>query len=235
MGEGVLVEWVDENRLEAMGSVGPARHAHEGGGQARLVRRRGWRRGGRQAAWQVEVEAEGGRRAGAVGRAAGRHSRGAALRPGGRARLRAHRGVPACGAGARRGRDVPARRGVADLRGRERSAGRSGRGRGTDRGQRSRSRLFGGACARAQDQALRCRPRSRRRCVRTSVRAATWLVRLAHWGAGAILADEMGLGKTVQTLAVLAHRAPLGPALVVAPTSVVLELGRRGGALRARR
>ncbi|HSZ81467.1 MAG TPA: DEAD/DEAH box helicase [Polyangia bacterium] len=48
-----------------------------------------------------------------------------------------------------------------------------------------------------------------------------WLARLAHWGAGAILADEMGLGKTVQTLAVLVHRAPLGPALVVAPTSVV--------------
>ena len=49
----------------------------------------------------------------------------------------------------------------------------------------------------------------------------TWMVRLAHWGAGAILADEMGLGKTVQTLAVLAHRAAEGPALVVAPTSVV--------------
>jgi len=48
-----------------------------------------------------------------------------------------------------------------------------------------------------------------------------WLCRLAHWGAGAILADEMGLGKTVQTLAVLCHRASLGPALVVAPTSVV--------------
>lgn len=49
----------------------------------------------------------------------------------------------------------------------------------------------------------------------------SWLVRLAHWGAGAVLADEMGLGKTVQTLAVLTHRAPQGPALVVAPTSVV--------------
>ena len=48
-----------------------------------------------------------------------------------------------------------------------------------------------------------------------------WLARLAHWGAGAILADEMGLGKTVQTLALLAHRAAQGPALVVAPTSVV--------------
>ena len=48
-----------------------------------------------------------------------------------------------------------------------------------------------------------------------------WLARLAHWGAGACLADDMGLGKTVQTLAVLLERAPGGPALVVAPTSVV--------------
>jgi superfamily II DNA or RNA helicase len=48
-----------------------------------------------------------------------------------------------------------------------------------------------------------------------------WLARLAHWSAGAILADEMGLGKTVQTLAVLVDRAALGPAIVVAPTSVV--------------
>ena len=48
-----------------------------------------------------------------------------------------------------------------------------------------------------------------------------WLARLAHWGAGACLADDMGLGKTVQTLAVLLDRAAGGPALVVAPTSVV--------------
>ncbi len=48
-----------------------------------------------------------------------------------------------------------------------------------------------------------------------------WLARLSQWGAGACLADDMGLGKTVQTLALLLHRAPEGPALVVAPTSVV--------------
>ena len=48
-----------------------------------------------------------------------------------------------------------------------------------------------------------------------------WLARLARWGAGACLADDMGLGKTVQTLAALLDRAPQGPALVVAPTSVV--------------
>ena len=47
-----------------------------------------------------------------------------------------------------------------------------------------------------------------------------WLARLAHWGAGACLADDMGLGKTVQALALLLRRAPEGPSLVVAPTSV---------------
>ena len=51
----------------------------------------------------------------------------------------------------------------------------------------------------------------------------TWMARLAHWGAGAILADEMGLGKTIQTLALLLHRSASGPALVVAPTSVVMN------------
>lgn len=47
-----------------------------------------------------------------------------------------------------------------------------------------------------------------------------WLSRLAQWGVGACLADDMGLGKTVQGLALLVERAPLGPALIVAPTSV---------------
>ena len=48
-----------------------------------------------------------------------------------------------------------------------------------------------------------------------------WLSRLSRWGAGACLADDMGLGKTVQALALLIARAREGPALVVAPTSVV--------------
>jgi hypothetical protein len=43
---------------------------------------------------------------------------------------------------------------------------------------------------------------------------------MAGWGMGVCLADDMGLGKTVQALAALAARASLGPALVVAPTSV---------------
>jgi len=50
-----------------------------------------------------------------------------------------------------------------------------------------------------------------------------WLATLAEWGAGAVLADDMGLGKTVQSLALLLHRRELGPALVVAPTSVAFN------------
>lgn len=52
------------------------------------------------------------------------------------------------------------------------------------------------------------------------VDGVSWMQRLAHAGLGACLADDMGLGKTVQTLALLLQRAALGPALVVAPTSV---------------
>ena len=52
-----------------------------------------------------------------------------------------------------------------------------------------------------------------------------WLARLLAAGLGACLADDMGLGKTVQTAALLAHRAELGPALVVCPTSVAFNWG----------
>lgn len=48
-----------------------------------------------------------------------------------------------------------------------------------------------------------------------------WMARLSEWGSGACLADDMGLGKTVQTIAMLCRRASEGPALVVAPASVV--------------
>ncbi|GMU42005.1 MAG: hypothetical protein AMXMBFR23_28710 [Chloroflexota bacterium] len=47
-----------------------------------------------------------------------------------------------------------------------------------------------------------------------------WALRLARWAPGACLADDMGLGKTVQALGVLLDRQRLGPALVIAPTSV---------------
>jgi superfamily II DNA or RNA helicase len=50
-----------------------------------------------------------------------------------------------------------------------------------------------------------------------------WLARLAHWGVGACLADDMGLGKTLQALALILLRAPEGPTLVVAPTSVCMN------------
>jgi superfamily II DNA or RNA helicase len=63
-----------------------------------------------------------------------------------------------------------------------------------------------------------------------------WMMSLAHWGAGACLADDMGLGKTIQALAVMLSRAPDGPALVVAPTSVssnwISEASRFAPALR---
>ncbi|CDG80754.1 DEAD/DEAH box helicase [Janthinobacterium agaricidamnosum] len=50
-----------------------------------------------------------------------------------------------------------------------------------------------------------------------------WLARLAHWGVGACLADDMGLGKTLQALALILSRAPDGPTLVIAPTSVCMN------------
>jgi superfamily II DNA or RNA helicase len=48
-----------------------------------------------------------------------------------------------------------------------------------------------------------------------------WAMRLAETGLGAVLADDMGLGKTLQALAVLLARAAGGPALVIAPTSLI--------------
>ncbi|MBD9356868.1 DEAD/DEAH box helicase [Methylomonas albis] len=56
-----------------------------------------------------------------------------------------------------------------------------------------------------------------------------WLARLAQWGVGACLADDMGLGKTVQGLALLVDRAPKGPSLIVAPTSVCMNWENEAG------
>ena len=53
-----------------------------------------------------------------------------------------------------------------------------------------------------------------------------WLQQLADWAPGAVLADDMGLGKTVQALALLAHRASEGPALIVVPTSILTTWDR---------
>ncbi len=52
-------------------------------------------------------------------------------------------------------------------------------------------------------------------------RGVAWLLASSRWAEGVCLADEMGLGKTIQTIAFLGMRAGLGPALIIAPTSVV--------------
>ncbi|MCB9738645.1 MAG: DEAD/DEAH box helicase [Deltaproteobacteria bacterium] len=49
-----------------------------------------------------------------------------------------------------------------------------------------------------------------------------FLVRAAAWTGGCLLADDMGLGKTLQAIAALLHRRGDGPALVVAPASVLM-------------
>jgi superfamily II DNA or RNA helicase len=63
-----------------------------------------------------------------------------------------------------------------------------------------------------------------------------WLLELARWAPGAVLADEMGLGKTVQAIALLLQRAAAGPALVIAPTTLLAnwqnELARFAPELR---
>ncbi|MCC7110470.1 MAG: hypothetical protein IT382_14355, partial [Deltaproteobacteria bacterium] len=64
-----------------------------------------------------------------------------------------------------------------------------------------------------------------------------FLRRLVALGAGGVLADDMGLGKTLQAIGLLLDRAKVGPALVVAPTSVCFnwarELERFAPGLRA--
>ncbi len=50
-----------------------------------------------------------------------------------------------------------------------------------------------------------------------------WLKTLASYGLGGILADDMGLGKTIQVLSFILSEKPnaQGPALVIAPTSLI--------------
>lgn len=48
-----------------------------------------------------------------------------------------------------------------------------------------------------------------------------WMLERAQQGIGACLADDMGLGKTIQSLALLLARASGGPALIVAPLTLL--------------
>ena len=52
-----------------------------------------------------------------------------------------------------------------------------------------------------------------------------WLLYLRKLGFGALLADDMGLGKSIQTITYLLYikenNLQTGPALIVAPTSVL--------------
>lgn len=61
-------------------------------------------------------------------------------------------------------------------------------------------------------------------------RGVEWLRFMTGHGFGALLADDMGLGKTVQTLAWMLSRERRGPALVVAPLTLLAnwrhEIGR---------
>jgi SNF2 family DNA or RNA helicase len=78
----------------------------------------------------------------------------------------------------------------------------------------------------ARSEAERDTPRARSVELDVALRdyqehGVAWLLQRSQWAPGVCLADEMGLGKTVQTIALLAERAARGPALVIAPTSVV--------------
>ncbi|MET7836792.1 DEAD/DEAH box helicase [Micromonospora sediminicola] len=53
------------------------------------------------------------------------------------------------------------------------------------------------------------------------VRGVTWLNTLVNQGIGGVLADEMGLGKSLQAICLLVSRPPVGPHLVVCPTSLL--------------
>ena len=78
-----------------------------------------------------------------------------------------------------------------------------------------------------------CRRPCRRNCATIRSRASSGCRAWRAGAPGACLADDMGLGKTVQAIAVMLDRAEEGPCLVVAPTSVVPELGGGDRPLRA--
>lgn len=53
-----------------------------------------------------------------------------------------------------------------------------------------------------------------------------WLNQLSELGMGGILADDMGLGKTLQVIAYIHGKKPNGPALIVAPSTLVYNWER---------
>ncbi len=70
------------------------------------------------------------------------------------------------------------------------------------------------------------------------VESLRWMTAMYDNGVSCILGDEMGLGKTLQTIAFLANllldRGTSGPALVVAPLSVLSSWMSVGRALFGR-
>ncbi|MFI5779667.1 DEAD/DEAH box helicase [Nocardia sp. NPDC051570] len=77
------------------------------------------------------------------------------------------------------------------------------------------------ACTEAQAVAAELRLGLKAELRPYQARGIAWLRETTAAHGGAILADEMGLGKTVQAIGYLLGRAPLGPQLVICPTSLI--------------
>ena len=99
---------------------------------------------------------------------------------------------------------------------------------GRRRAARPRRRRAGARCPTGLDATLRP----------YQVDGFRWLSLLWDAGLGGVLADDMGLGKTLQMLAMVLRAHERGelddPVLVVAPTSVLVDVGERGGPVRPR-
>jgi SNF2 family DNA or RNA helicase len=68
-------------------------------------------------------------------------------------------------------------------------------------------------------------------------KGVSFLSFLDELGFGAVLADDMGLGKTIQIIAMLLHKKPSSPSLIVAPTTLLynweMELKKFAPAIRS--